>query len=114
MAFVNNNPVGFALTYDRMNFVRGKITRTLDLLFVEETHRHKGIGRGLIAAVVRNMLSEGHTRLAVGAAENNPASNLFYQGLGLTPRTDKAKQYVIQGNALKRFAKLDQPRPAKR
>lgn len=55
---------------------------------VEETHRHKSIGRQLIEHVMEAMKAEQITRLALVCFQNNNKGNEFWSSLGWTKRTE--------------------------
>ena len=104
VASLDNACVGFALIYDRMNFVRGNVTRTLDLLFVDEAARQKGIGKALVMAVAKDTLAKKFGRLVIGADPSNKVSNQFYQNLGLTSEQHLSSRYVVEGHLLEKMA----------
>lgn len=104
IAFVGKQPIGFAATYDWMNFVRGKPTRTLDLLFVEETYRTQGIGQSLIKALAADANAKGFSRVVTSANKKNKAAQLCYLHLGFKEHKIMHKKYVIEDKALSDFS----------
>lgn len=99
IAWIKNTPVGFAVSFDWMNFVRGFPVRTLDLLYISEKHRHLGIGRKLVATLAKDALRRGILRLDTSAAKKNAAANLFYKKLGFQKTAPTSNKYKIEGKA---------------
>ncbi len=100
LARVAGKPAGFIVTYDWFNFVRGKITRTIDLLYIDAEYRRSSMGRLLVAAAAEDALAKGCMRIKVGARTENKAANKFYQKLGFTQRSDNSTYYTIEGGGL--------------
>ena len=104
LALSGHDPAGFAVAYDWMNFVRGSPVRHIDLLFVDDRFRRRGIGSALIRRIVRDAKVSNCDRVSVGAADDNPTANAFYVKLGFEPRDDSARQYRVAGASLDRMA----------
>lgn len=98
--------IGFLISYDWMNFIRGKKIRHIDLIFIEEPFRNKGIGKMLIKYCAQSALEDGCQRLDVGALESNTDANKFYSALGFESSTINSMKYRIQDNALADLAKF--------
>lgn len=111
VAWMKNEPVGFAVSFDWMNFVRGFPVRTLDLLYVSEKHRRFGVGRELVATLAKDALKKGILRLDTSASKKNPAANLFYKKLNFQKTSSASNKYKLAGKtSLARLARC----PAKR
>ena len=95
LATAGGKPVAFALARDWMNFVRGFMVRHIDLLFVAEDFRTKGIGSSLIEHVTRDAFRTGCGRVDIGAAKNNRIARNCYEKLGFKPRANYAVQYQL-------------------
>jgi len=104
IAFVEKKPIGFAVTYDWMNFVRGKPTRTLDLLFVEEACRAQGVGQALIKALAADAKAKGFSRVTTSASKNNTSAQMCYLHLGFKEHKIMHKKFVAEGMALAKIA----------
>ncbi len=100
IAYAGKIPAGFAVAYDWMNFVRGKPTRTLDLLFVDEEYRGRGIGAALIKATAADACAKGISRVMTSANNGNKAAQKYYCRLGFTEHAITHKKYVLEGKAL--------------
>ncbi len=106
VAFMQSKPVGFAIAFDWMNFVRGIRVRTLDLLFVDENCRSMGVGKSLLAAMAEDALENGVQRLDTSAAKGNRKAKAFYERLGFSQRDKSSYRYWIKGEkALRRLFK---------
>ena len=104
LALADGAYAGFAATYDWMNFVQGHPVRHIDLLFVEDKFRKKGIGSTLIKEIAVNAKLNACERVTVGASKNNSAANEFYSRLGFTAREETSTRYQLSGAALNRIA----------
>lgn len=113
IAFVGKAPVGFAVTYDWMNFVRGKPARTIDLLYVEKAFRGQGVGKSLVATIAQDSLKKGLLRLNVSAAKANAKANEFYKRLGFEKGVNRSHKYALEAPALSRLAKAKTLLPPK-
>ena len=70
--------VGYVLASDSVTlFANGVVTELLEL-FVEETHRRQGIGRGLVEQAVANAGNRGSVEVTVPTRRAGP----FYLSLG--------------------------------
>jgi ribosomal protein S18 acetylase RimI-like enzyme len=103
VAFSNKRPVGFAATYDWMNFVRGTKVRHIDLIFVSSKYRGFGIGSLLIKAIAKSAAKAGCMRVTVGAIEDNEQANALYKRLGFEKREDRSTRYFLAGSALEQL-----------
>jgi ribosomal protein S18 acetylase RimI-like enzyme len=105
VAVVARQPIGFVVTYDWFNFVRGTAARTIDLLYIDPDHRRSGIGKLLLVAVAKDAQAKGCTRLRVGARKTNKAANRFYHGLGFERRPENSATYAADEWVMKGLTK---------
>lgn len=105
VVLIERKPVGFVVTYDWFNFVRGKSVRTIDLLYIDPEHRRSGIGKLLLAAVAKNAKAKGCGRLRVGARKTNKAANRFYSGIGFERRLENSVNYAADEQVINTLAK---------
>jgi GNAT superfamily N-acetyltransferase len=105
VAYHNGKPAGFAYCNDGMNFVLGKASRSIDLLYVEKKVRGLGIGRALFEKIVKDAGARGIQRISANAAIDNKKANLFYKNLGMLLRTVHRRNYSLNGVALRHFIK---------
>ncbi len=85
LAFENDTPIGFAQCQLRHDYVEGTQTSPvgyLEGIYVEETHRRKGIARQLLAACQSWARVQGAGEFASDCELDNQESLLFHQKLG--------------------------------
>jgi len=78
----NREPIGFALYYFTWSTWRGKRCLHLEDLFVEEQHRKKGAGIGLMKAVAKEAVDAGCARFVWQVMDWNQPAIDFYEKLG--------------------------------
>jgi len=98
--------VGFAASYDWMNFVKGYPVRHIDLMYTAEHVRSSGMGSILMAGIVADAEAAGCQRVSVTAAFDNAGANNFYRKLGFEPRELHSQSYIISGDAMTKLAAL--------
>jgi GNAT superfamily N-acetyltransferase len=102
LAYSAGEPVGFALYFETYSTFRGRRGIHLEDLFVEPSHRGRGIGASLLAAVAKEARErEGWLQWLV-LDWNQPAIE-FYQRLGAV-RVEEWAGYRLDGDALVRVA----------
>ena len=104
-AYVGDEPAGFILVYDTINFVRNKASCRIDLLYVEAKHRRKGVAGALVAKVAEDACARCIKRLSVDAMASNKVSNRLYRCLGFKMRKDRSIKYSVEGAVFRRLAK---------
>jgi GNAT superfamily N-acetyltransferase len=107
VACADNNIVGFAITYDRINFIQGKRMCCVDLVFVSEKMRSTGIGSILIKECAREALKRNCTRFDITATNDNDVAHNFYKKLKLQGSTTSYMRYKLLDNDLKNFCMLE-------
>jgi len=105
LAYLEDEPVGFALYFHTFSTFVGRSGIYLEDLFVEPTHRGLGVGKALLAYVARLAVERGGGRFEWSVLDWNTPSIDFYRGLGAVPLDDWTS-YRLTGDALHRVAKL--------
>ena len=85
LAFENDTPTGFAQCQLRHDYVEGTQTSPvgyLEGIYVDETHRRKGVARQLLAACQNWARAQGAGEFASDCELDNQESLLFHQKLG--------------------------------
>jgi len=95
--------VGFAIWFYNFSTFWGRNGIYLEDLFVEPTHRGKGIGKALLRHLARKCRDEGLPRLQWWVINWNEPSIAFYKSLGAVPM-DEWTVYRLTGEPLKRLA----------
>jgi ribosomal protein S18 acetylase RimI-like enzyme len=87
----NNNPVGFTQLYPKYSSMRVVKNWILNDLYVDQDHRKKGIGKGLIKAAM-DFARENHSKFVeLSTAIDNYTAQSLYEHIGfkkLEPETD--------------------------
>lgn len=77
----NNTIVGIALFYNRYSTWKGKTIHLEDLI-VTQSHREKGVGKGLLDAIVAKAKSEKLRRVEWNVLDWNTPAIEFYKKVG--------------------------------
>jgi GNAT superfamily N-acetyltransferase len=96
-------PVAFALFFHTFSTFLARPGIYLEDLFVEESHRGKGIGRALLARLARLALERGCRRLEWAVLDWNKDAIGFYDRLGAKPNSEWTV-YRLAGDSLARLA----------
>ena len=91
--------VGMAIYFLSFSTWTGRHGLYLEDLFVEPTHRSRGIGRSLITALGTRAAELGCARLEWGVLNWNEPAISFYRSLGALPM-DEWTTYRLSGQAL--------------
>ena len=105
LAYLHDQPVGFALYFHTFSTFVGRSGIYLEDLFVEPTHRGLGVGKALLAYVAKLAVERGCGRFEWSVLDWNTPSIDFYKGLGAVPLDDWTR-YRLTGDALHRVAAL--------
>jgi GNAT superfamily N-acetyltransferase len=105
LAEVKNEPVGFALWFTTFSTFRGELGLYVEDLFVRPTHRGRGYGKALLAAVARRAGELGCGRMQWSVLDWNAPAIGFYRSLGARPMDD-ATMYQIDDEPFRRLAAM--------
>lgn len=97
-------PCGLALYFFNFSTFLGKRGVYLEDLFVKETHRGKGIGKGLLAALARVAVDNDCGRLEWWVLDWNAPAIAFYKSLG-AKAMDEWTVYRVTGESLAALAR---------
>lgn len=99
-------PCGFALYFHNFSTFLGRRGVYLEDLFVEETHRGRGIGKALLARLARIASEQNCGRLEWQVLDWNAPAIAFYKSLGAAAM-DEWTVYRVAGDALDVLARED-------
>jgi GNAT superfamily N-acetyltransferase len=105
VAEVGGEAVGFALWFSTFSTFRGQPGLYLEDIFVRPSHRGRGIGKGLLAAVARRAVERGCGRLEWSVLDWNDPAIGFYRALGARPM-DEWTVFRIDDEPLRRLAAI--------
>jgi GNAT superfamily N-acetyltransferase len=88
IAYLANEPAGFALYFHNFSTFLGRPGIYLEDLFVEPAQRGKGIGKALLIAVAKIARERNCGRLEWAVLDWNRPAIDFYRGLGAVPLDD--------------------------
>lgn len=99
-------PAGFALYFFAYSTWRGRRVLYLEDLFVRPSHRHRGIGLGLMRRLARLAVDQGCARFVWEVLDWNEPALRFYASLG----AEVLRTWLnvrLEGEALERLARED-------
>ena len=99
----NGEVAGFALWFVNFSTFSGRAGIYLEDLFVRPAHRHKGIGKALMAHLAAKCIENGWARLQWAVLDWNAPSIDFYRSLGAV-LLDEWTGCRVSGEALSRLA----------
>src|SRR5271154_5453954 len=105
IAYLGDEPVGFALYFHNFSTFVGRAGIYLEDLFVEPHHRGKGVGKALLAHVANLAVERKCGRFEWAVLDWNTPSIEFYKSLGAIPLDDWTL-FRLTGDALHRVASL--------
>lgn len=103
LAYWDDEPVGFALYFRNFSTFLGRPGIYLEDLFVEPSHRGRGVGKALLARLAKIAVVRGYGRLEWAVLDWNTPSIEFYRSLGAIPK-DEWTTYQVTGEALGKLA----------
>ncbi len=103
IAFLDGEPVGFALYFYNFSTFLGRHGIWLEDLYVRESLRGRGIGKALLAGLARRCVAEGLGRLEWWVLDWNAPAIATYRALGAQPMEEWTVQRLT-GEALERLA----------
>ena len=71
LASLDGELSGFSATYDWMNYIHGFPVCNIDLFFVKESTRRRGVGRALLKQIACDARSSACRRITVGVEGEN-------------------------------------------
>jgi GNAT superfamily N-acetyltransferase len=107
LAYWADEPASFALYFHNFSTFLGKPGIYLEDLFVEPTHRGRGIGKALLIRVAQIACERNCGRLQWAVLDWNRPAIDFYQSLGAVA-LDAWTIMRVSGDRLHRLAELDQ------
>jgi len=99
VATVDDDPVGCALWFLNFSTWRGVHGIYLEDLFVQPSHRGRGIGRALLVELARECVARGYARLEWAVLDWNEPAIGFYRSLGAAPQ-DEWTTFRLEGQSL--------------
>ena len=106
LAYVGDNPVGFAVYFRNFSTFLGRSGMYLEDLFVEPAYRGRGIGKTILAHVAKVAKERGCQRLNWAVLNWNRPAIEFYRGLGAV-LLDDWTVCRLSGSALDELANVE-------
>ena len=106
LAYVGDNPVGFAVYFRNYSTFLGRSGMYLEDLFVEPAYRGRGIGKTILAHVAKVARERGCQRLNWAVLNWNRPAIEFYRGLGAV-LLDDWTVCRLSGSALDELANVE-------
>jgi GNAT superfamily N-acetyltransferase len=103
IAYLGNEPAGFALYFHNFSTFVGRPGIYLEDLFVEPAHRGKGIGKALLIELAKIAKERNCGRFEWAVLDWNQPAIEFYRGLGAIP-LDDWRLFRVTGEALDNLA----------
>jgi GNAT superfamily N-acetyltransferase len=103
IAYVDDQPAGFALFFHNYSTFLGRRGLYLEDLFVKPAFRGHGVGRRLLKHLARLAVERGCGRFEWWVLDWNAPAIRFYQGLGARPMSDWTV-YRLTDDALAKLA----------
>jgi GNAT superfamily N-acetyltransferase len=103
IAYLTDEPVGFALFFHNFSTFVGRPGIYLEDLFVEPAHRGKGVGKALLIYVGKLAVERRCGRFEWAVLDWNTPAIDFYRSLGAVP-LDEWTIFRVTGDALNRLA----------
>ena len=104
IAYVNDEPAGFALFFHNFSTFVGRRGLYLEDLFVKPAYRSHGVGRKLLQHLAGLAVERGCGRFEWWVLDWNAPAIRFYESLGARPMSDWTV-YRLTGPALEALAK---------
>lgn len=111
IAYLDEEPVGFAVWFHNYSTFLGRAGLYLEDLFVKPERRGQGIGRTLLAHVASVAVARGAGRMEWSVLDWNEAAIGFYRAIGAVPM-DAWTVYRLTGDALNRVAASGEGHPS--
>jgi len=111
VAWLGEEPVGFALWFHNYSTFAGRPGLYLEDLYVRPAHRGGGYGAALLRYLAQRALARGCARFEWSVLDWNEKAIGFYRKLGAVPMEDWTV-YRVAGDALQALAGEDPPSAA--
>lgn len=102
LAFLEGQPVGYAIYFYNFSSFLGKKGMYLEDLFVLPQFRGKGIGKQILVFLAQQAISEGCGRFEWAVLDWNTPAIEFYKSLGAVPM-DGWTIFRLSGDELQKF-----------
>jgi GNAT superfamily N-acetyltransferase len=99
IGYLDDRPVGFALTFQTFSTFVGTRGTWLEDLFVLPEARGRGVGKALLQALAARCVERGQARLEWAVLDWNESAIAFYKALGAVPM-DEWTTMRLTGDAL--------------
>jgi GNAT superfamily N-acetyltransferase len=106
LAYIENEPVGFAVYFQTFSTFMGRSGIYLEDLFIEPAYRSKGVGTALLIYLAQLTAQRGCSRLSWAVLDWNQPAIQFYRKLGAIA-LDEWTVFELSGTALERLARTD-------
>ena len=100
LAFVGDEPAGFALWFRSYSTFLARPGVYLEDLFVFPEFRGRGVGRKMLGSLARTVIARGYGRLEWAVLDWNSDAIRFYESLGARPMSEWTT-YRVTGDALR-------------
>jgi GNAT superfamily N-acetyltransferase len=104
LAYVENEPAGFAVYFQTFSTFIGRPGIYLEDLFIEPAYRNKGVGKAVLEYLAGLTQERGCARLSWAVLDWNQPAIEFYRKLGALPLEDWTV-FELSGPALTRLAR---------
>jgi GNAT superfamily N-acetyltransferase len=104
LAYIENEPVGFAVFFQTFSTFMGRSGIYLEDLFIEPAYRSKGVGTALLIYLAQLTAQRGCARLSWAVLDWNQPAIQFYRKLGAIP-LDEWTVFELSGTALEGLAR---------
>jgi GNAT superfamily N-acetyltransferase len=105
IAYVGDEPVGFALFFQSFSTFLGKPGLYLEDVFIKPAWRHRGFGRRLVAHLASIAVGRGYGRMEWSVLDWNEPAIRFYRSLGARAMDDWTVNRLT-GDSLAALARL--------
>jgi GNAT superfamily N-acetyltransferase len=106
LAYIDDQPVGFAVYFQTFSTFVGRTGIYLEDLFIEPAHRSRGVGTALLIYLAQLTKQRGCARLSWAVLDWNQPAIQFYRKLGAIP-LDEWTVFELSGMALDCLARTD-------
>lgn len=104
IAYIEDEPVGFAVYFQTLSTFVGRPGIYLEDLFIEPAYRSRGVGSAVLAYLANLTRERGYARLSWAVLDWNQPAIQFYRKLGAIPLNDWTV-FELSGTALERLAR---------